>query len=321
MEKVIVVAIGGNAIVKNGESGTVGEQLSNIEASCANIVRLVEAGYRVVLTHGNGPQVGNLMIKNELSRAYVPAYPVDVCGAQTQGELGYLISQTLSNMLQERGIHRDIAVILTRVIVDEHDERFRTPSKPVGPFFTEGEAGQMMAEYGFPMREDSGRGWRRVVPSPMPVNIVERDAIRCLMGRGALVIAGGGGGIPVVQRGDKMVGIEAVIDKDYCSAIIAREVGADCLFILTGVNKVALNFGTPAMKQISRMTVEQARAYLAQGQFPAGSMGPKVDAACRFAASGGVAIITSIHKMLDALEGRDGTWIVDGGGMTPGYLA
>lgn len=307
-----VIAIGGNAIVQSNQKGTVEEQQKNIRCCCEMVADLVEEGYDIVLTHGNGPQVGSIVMQNDMAKAVVPENPLDVCGAQSQGSLGYMISQTLSNVLKERNINKKIASVLTQVVVDEKDPAFENPTKFIGPFFTQQEAKQLQQEKGFCMKEDSGRGWRRVVPSPMPLELVEEDAIRTLSRDGFLIITVGGGGIPVVREGEKLKGIEAVIDKDFASALVAEKVNADYLIILTGVEKVAINYGKTDMKNLSQMTLEECRTYQREGQFPPGSMGPKIAAAVQFVEkSGGEAIVTSIEAMEEALKGNTGTRIFD----------
>ena len=307
MKQTVVIAIGGNAITKNGQKGTVEEQIQNIRDCCDPILDLVQAGYHIVLTHGNGPQVGSIMIQNEVAQDVIPVNPLDVCGAQTQGSQGYMISQELYNRMKERSIEKEVTTIVTRVIVDRNDANFQHPTKPVGPFYTREEAEQL-ANDGLTMVEDSGRGYRRVVPTPRPIEIVEHEAISELLNSGFLVIAAGGGGIPVVNEGGRLSGVEAVIDKDLASALIAEEIGADILMILTGVEKVALDYGKPTQRDIDSMTVAEAREYMAEGQFPAGSMGPKIDAVCGFVEkSGGEAIITSLDRMKDAIERKTGT--------------
>ena len=310
----VVVAIGGNAITREGQRGSTEEQLANIRACCDPIVDLLEEGCRVVLTHGNGPQVGGLLLQNEAGRDTVPASPLDVCVSQTQGGIGYLLAQCLRNRIRERGLERPVAAVLTQMEVDGGDPAFQTPTKPVGPFYSQAEAEVLRRERGLAMVEDAGRGWRRVVPSPMPLRLVERTAVRALAQAGFLVIAAGGGGIPVIRRGQRLQGVEAVIDKDYASALLASEIGADLLFVLTGVDQVAVDFGKPTQRSLSHITAAQARRYLEEGQFPPGSMGPKIDAVCRFVErGGGRAVITSIGRIREALEGRAGTLVTASG--------
>lgn len=304
----VVIAIGGNAITQSNQRGTVEEQQQNIRNCCEMIADLLEEDYDIILTHGNGPQVGSIVLQNDLAKTVVPENPLDVCGAQTQGSLGYMISQTLTNVLKERKIQKKAASVLTQVVVDENDESFKHPSKFIGPFFTKQEAEELHKTRGFLMKEDSGRGYRRVVPSPHPLELVEEDAIRTLSQDGFLVITVGGGGIPVIRKNGRLKGIEAVIDKDFASALVAEKVEADTLVILTGVPKVAINYGKPDEKWLDEMSLEQCKKYLEEGQFPAGSMGPKIEAAMEFVEkSGGEAIITSIEEMKSALAGKNGT--------------
>ena len=310
MKETIVIAIGGNAIARESQYGTVGDQYENITSLCDSIIDLVEVGYRVVLTHGNGPQVGNLLLKNEATRQVLPFDSLDICVSETQGSIGYLFSQTLYNRFLHRGIRKSVLTFITQVVVDERDPSFQHPTKPIGPFYTEDQASELERDNGFTLAEDSGRGYRRVVASPKPLRIVEKEAIKLLIEAGYLVLTVGGGGIPVFQRDGILTGAEAVIDKDHASALLAGEIGADILVILTGVEQVALDFGKPGQRNLDRMSVDEAKKYLIEGQFPAGSMGPKIEAACRFAKeSGKTAIVTSIDKLKDALEGKTGTRI------------
>ena len=311
MSKTVVVAIGGNAITQSGQRGTVEEQLENLRACCDPVIDLVEEGYHVVLTHGNGPQVGCLLIQNETAKDQVPQNPLDVCGAQTQGSLGYLIAQTLDNRMKERGVAKEVAAVVTQVVVDPKDPKFQSPSKPVGPFYSQEEAQRLEREKGYVMVEDSGRGWRRVVASPKPLELVEKAAVMALAGAGFLTVTVGGGGIPVIREGDALRGVEAVIDKDHASAVVAGEIQADTLLILTGVDQVSVDFGKPTQRDLETLSIADAKRYLAQGQFPAGSMGPKIEAVCRFVEEGGKeAIITSLPRLKDAMAGKAGTRIV-----------
>ncbi|MGB9783464.1 MAG: carbamate kinase [Moorellaceae bacterium] len=310
----LVLALGGNAITKAGERGTFPEQLRNIAQAVDSLAELVVAGYKVLITHGNGPQVGNLLIKNELAKHVVPPMPLDVCVANTQGSLGYGIQQQLRNALQERGWQKEVVTFVTQVVVDPHDPAFRHPTKPVGPFYTAEEARELEKSKGYHLVEDSGRGWRRVVASPRPLEIVEKLAIRKALDEGVIVIAAGGGGIPVIRDAKgRLTGVEGVIDKDLAAARLALDVQADVLLILTGVRKVALNFGRPGQRELDLMTLEEARRYLAEGHFPPGSMGPKVEAAMAFLEQGGQrAIIGLLEEAREALQGRAGTTIVPG---------
>lgn len=311
MTRTIVLALGGNAITKAQEKGTRDEQWSNVKSTCQYIVALAKEGHRIVITHGNGPQVGNLLRKNELAKELVPPMPLDVCVSNTQGSLGYAVCQNLGNYLTKAGLSIPVAAVVTQVIVVADDPAFQHPTKFVGSFFSEVEAAQLMAEKGFTMKEDSGRGWRRVVPSPEPKTIVEKDVIRNLLDAGTIVVAAGGGGIPVVENADGLTGVEAVIDKDMAGQLLANEVNADSFFLLTEVERVCINFGRPDQRQLEKMTVAEARKYQDEGQFPAGSMGPKVEAAIRFVSSGNgrQAVIVALEKANLALTGQSGTVI------------
>lgn len=313
---VVVVALGGNAILQAGQKGTYEEQMENVRLAAESIAEIQQAGHRVVVTHGNGPQVGNVLLQQEAAADRIPPMPLDVCGAQTQGMLGYMFQQALGNALRRRGIDAPVVTVVTQVEVRPDDPAFREPSKPVGPYYPEDQARRAMAEKGWQMKEDKARGgWRRVVASPEPVAIVERDAILSLVQEGCVVIASGGGGVPVVRRGDGTLrGIEAVIDKDLAGLVLAMDVGADIFMILTDVPRVALRFGTPEQEDLTRVTVPQMRAYQAEGHFKAGSMGPKVEACLRFAeATGGRAIIASLRDALAAVAGEAGTQILGAG--------
>jgi carbamate kinase len=271
---------------------------------------MVEAGHRVVITHGNGPQVGAILLQNEEARGVVPAMPLDICGAESQGLIGYMIQQSLRNLLKEQGIRVPVATVVTQVLVDEKDPAFENPTKPVGPFYNEEVAKRLAGERGFIVREDSGRGWRRVVPSPDPKGIVEEEAIKLLVESGAIVIASGGGGIPVVKQAGKLVGVEAVIDKDLAGERLATAVKANILLILTDVDGAALNYGTAEERFIGSMTTSEASRYLADGHFAAGSMGPKVLAAIRFLENGGQScLIASLERAWEALQDEAGTRI------------
>jgi carbamate kinase len=304
------VALGGNAITRPGEEGTVAQDLANLARSLEGIATLLARGYELLLTHGNGPQVGNQMIRVELSRGAAPDLPLDVMGADIQGGLGYMIERVLRDKLRQRDLDLPVCCILSMVEVRRDDAALAQPTKFVGPVFGADQLEACRAR-GWEMKEDRGRGWRRVVPSPEPIGIVERRELATLLDAGAVVISGGGGGIPVWRAADgTLAGFEGVIDKDLASAVLALELGAPELFILTGVEQVMLDFATPAARPVARMTAAEARAHLAAGQFPAGSMGPKIEAACRFVERGGRrCLITGIDSLVDALDGRTGTWI------------
>jgi len=308
--RTVVIALGGNAILQPGQVGTFEEQLFNIDGAMRRIAQLVEDGWRVVLTHGNGPQVGNLLIQNALAAKTVAPMPMDVCGAESQGQIGYMAAQTLANHLRKRKLEAPVVTIVTQVAVDPVDKAFANPSKPVGPFYSEAEAKKMMLEEGTAMREDAGRGWRRVVPSPEPREIVELEAIRQLVASGALVVCSGGGGVPVTRSRGALSGIDAVIDKDLAAALLASELGAQALLILTDVPRAYVHYGTPEQTALERVSASEMRAHAAAGHFKAGSMGPKVEACLRFVDAGGEAVIASLTEVGPALAGRAGTHIV-----------
>lgn len=311
-KKVTVIALGGNAILQPGQKGTFEEQMVNVEVTCRQLALMVTSGkYKIVVTHGNGPQVGNILLQNEAGKGVAAPMPLDVCGAQSQGLIGYMIQQTLHNLLAAAGRGDiPIATLVTQVVVNKTDPAFQNPTKPVGPFYTEGEAKRLEKEKGYHVREDAGRGWRRVVPSPDPMEIFEKEVIRQLVNARSIVIASGGGGIPVVREDGGLVGVEAVIDKDLAGERLAIDVGARIFLILTDVEQVKLHYKTPQEVALSRMTVAEATRYRAEGHFAKGSMEPKVRAAIRFIEAGGErAIITSLHRAMDALEGVAGTTI------------
>ena len=310
-DKTIVIALGGNAILQPGQRGTVEEQLSNIESTADQIAELISRGCRIVVTHGNGPQVGAILIQQEAGREQAPPMPLDVCGAQSQGQIGYMLQQSLGKMLARRSIERPVVTVVTQMVVSPHDPAFQNPTKPVGPFYTEDYARRRMRSANEKWIEDAGRGWRRVVPSPDPIRIVERDAIISLVRSGAIVIANGGGGIPVVERNGHYEGIEAVIDKDLGGECLARDVRADILMILTDVGQVALNYRMADQRDLDTVTLAEITQYQREGHFKAGSMGPKVEACRRFVSQGGeAAIIASLEHAVDAVEGRRGTRII-----------
>ncbi len=307
----LVIAFGGNAMLQAKQKGTAEEQRANIHTACMAVADLVEAGNQVIVTHGNGPQVGAVLLQNELAKAEVPPMPLDVCGAATQGQIGYMIQQSLTNILAERAIPKPVVSLVTQVLVDENDAAFRYPTKPIGSFYTAEEAARFSADLGWVMREDKARGgWRRVVPSPDPIRIVERSAVRSLLAGEALVITAGGGGIPVVERAGKLHGVEAVIDKDLASERLACDVEADTLMILTDVPEVAINFNTPEQVNLRGLALAEAKRYYGEGHFKPGSMGPKVLAAIRFIEDGGKrSIITSLGLAGQAVRGLAGTII------------
>ena len=313
-KETMLVALGGNAILRADDKGTAEEQFRNIETICEQLLELIKRGYELVITHGNGPQVGNLAIQQEVARRSVPPQPLDVLSAMTQGQIGYMIQQTLANDLKRAGISKPVVTVITQVLVDEDDVAFRSPQKPIGPFYDWREAREVIDRDGYlieKVKPTGKRAYRRVVPSPDPIRIVESDAIRRLVESGFVVIASGGGGIPVVTGDDGgLKGVEGVIDKDLAGEKLAEAIGADIFLVITDVEKVKLNFGKPNEKDIDRMTVDEAERYLAEGHFLPGSMGPKVLACIRFIRWGGrKAVITSLDKSLDAIEGRAGTLV------------
>lgn len=307
----VVIALGGNAILQRHEKGTAAEQVANIRATCRQIAQIAALGHQVVLTHGNGPQVGNRLIQNEEAVRAVPALPLDVCVAETQGQVGYWFQQVLRAELAQVGLRRPVATVVTQVVVNPGDPAFEQPSKPIGPFYTEGRARALMAERGWAMREDAGRGWRRVVPSPEPGRIVELETIKALVDAGAIIIAAGGGGVPVIEGRRGLVGVEAVIDKDMAAQRLAADLRADLLLILTDVRRVMLFYGGPAQLELDRVSLSEAEQYQAEGHFPPGSMGNKVEAAVRHLRAGGKrAVICHLRDALEGLSGRAGTQFV-----------
>jgi carbamate kinase len=309
----LVVALGGNAIQQAGDKGTAQEQFANVGRAMASVAELADRGYRVVLTHGNGPQVGTILLQQAAAEAAegIPAMPMDVAGAMSQGQLGYMMQQCLQNELRRRGRPWPVATVVTQMVVDPADPAFSHPTKPIGPFYTREKAEELQAR-GFSMVEDAGRGYRRVVPSPMPAAIAEIYAVKTLINSGALVICAGGGGIPVVrdQKG-VLHGVEAVIDKDLGASLLAQKLDADRLLILTDVEKAAVNFRKPDQRTLDRVPLSEMKGYMAEGHFAAGSMGPKVRAAVQFVEAGGrEAILTHLHSALAALEGKTGTHVV-----------
>jgi len=305
-----VVAIGGNSLVRAGERGTVEEQRRNLESTCEGIAAVLAAGYQVAVTHGNGPQVGDALLRSELAAEQVAELPLDVCVAETQASIGYLLQQALQEPLRRRGLSRPVITVVTQVLVSRRDPAFDHPTKPIGPFYTQEQAEKRRRTLGWHMVEDAGRGYRRVVPSPEPKVIVELAAIQGALLTDALVIACGGGGIPVVFEQDRLVGIDAVIDKDRASSLLAWELEADLFLISTGVDQVALDYGTSQEKLLEYLNAEEAQRYLREGQFPPGSMGPKIEAALSYLNRGGrEVIITSPERIPEALQGMAGTRI------------
>ena len=307
-----VIAIGGNSLILDSKKITVADQYHAASETSHHIAALVAAGYRVVVTHGNGPQVGFILLRSDLARNVLHEVPLDSCVADTQGALGYQIGQTLDNELRHRRIRKPIATVVTQVLVDKNDKAFTNPTKPIGSFYTEAEAQKHKAESGWVLKEDAGRGWRRVVASPQPLKIIEENTIKLLLDQDVVVIAVGGGGIPVREneKGD-LEGCAAVIDKDLASCLLAKNLKADLFIISTGVDKVAVDFKKPTQRLLDKLTVAEAKKYLAEGQFPAGSMGPKIEAAIDFLEHGGKeVIITQPFLLEEAIAGRNGTHLV-----------
>ena len=303
-----VIALGGNALIKPGQKGTAKEQFENVKSSLRFVADMIIRDWEIVITHGNGPQVGSILLQNQAGRELTPPMPLDICVAESQGLIGYMIQQSLRGILMERGIDKDVVTVITQVIVDEKDDAFKNPTKPVGPTYDEKQAMDLLKD-GYRITKVSG-GWRIVVPSPDPKGVVESRAIKALLEKGFIVIAAGGGGIPVTRSGKTFYGKEAVIDKDLAAERIATSIGADLLFILTNVPFVYINYGKEDQKELMEVKLEEIEKYYMEGQFPPGSMGPKVLAAIRFLRGGGKRVIISdIDHGLDALEGRMGTHI------------
>jgi carbamate kinase len=312
LPRTVVVTLGGNAILPARGTGTFDEQLAITRLTMEPIARLVKDGVGVVLSHGNGPIVGNILIRNEAVRDQIPPMPLDVCGADSQGGIGYMMQQALQNELRRLGDDRPVVSLVTQIIVDERDPAFRRPTKPIGPFYSQERARLLAKEKGWTIVEDAGRGYRRVVASPKPLEIVEISAIRKLVEGGTIVIAAGGGGIPVSRQWDgSLHGVEAVIDKDLASSLLGRLLGFEALVIVTGVERVALHFGTPEQRDLERVTASELERYAAEGHFPDGSMGPKIRAAVEFVRGGGSrVVITSPDRIREGLSGVCGTTII-----------
>jgi carbamate kinase len=309
--KLAIVAFGGNAMLRPEDRGTQEEQIARAKQAARWLAEIVRHGFHVIVVHGNGPQVGNILIQAEEASTKIPPQSLDVAVAQTEGSMGFMLQQAMRNRLESIGLAGDVVTVLTEVEVDANDPAFKRPTKPIGPFFTRYRAEALERDLGWTMREDAGRGWRHVVPSPKPLHILNIRTVEKMLDVARVIIAAGGGGIPVVRgRDGQWRGIEAVIDKDFASALLAAELDADVYIVLTGVAKVAIDYGKESQQFIDRMTVAEAEKYLAEGQFPAGSMGPKIEAAVQFVRrSGRQVLITDVEHLRDALEGQDGTVI------------
>ena len=311
-DKAAVVAFGGNALMGEDGNSSYAEQMVKTDIMCNKLLSLFDMGYRILITHGNGPQVGNFLMQQESSAEYVPPMPLDACNAMTQGQIGYMIEQRLRNIFTINNINKPIIVFITQVVVSEDDPAFNNPTKFIGPFFDKENSEKLTRDKGWLMREDSGRGFRRIVASPKPVDIIEKEEIADMAQKDFVVVACGGGGIPVVRdENGSLKGVPAVIDKDFAAEMIGNYIGAELLLLITPVEKVAINFGTPEEKSLSSITLEEAEQYYNEGHFPPGSMGPKMQAAIQFLHSGGKkAIITSLNCIESAIKGQAGTQII-----------
>ena len=311
MGKIAVVAVGGNSLIKDAQHQAIPDQYAAAVESSRHIASMIEQGWDVLLTHGNGPQVGFILRRSELSWKELHQVPLDYCGADTQGAIGYMFQRALRNEFRKRGMDKRAATVITQTLVDVNDPAFQSPSKPIGSFMDHDAAALHAKDDGWHVVEDAGRGWRRVVPSPLPLKIVEFEAIVELVGAGFTVIASGGGGIPVIEQDGQLVGVEAVIDKDYAASRLARDMRADLFLITTAVDKVALNFGKPDQQLLDTVTLAEAKEYLGQGHFHKGSMGPKVQAIIWYLEAGGTeALITTPENIERALHGESGTRFV-----------
>ncbi len=311
MSKLVLVAVGGNALIRAGEAGSASQQFQNAMETARSVVRVLKAGHRIVLTHGNGPQIGATLIRSELAAQSAYRMPYDCCIAATQGEIGYVLQYTLWQAMQAEGMRVPVVSLVTQVLVDKHDQAFTHPTKPIGPFYTKEVAERYRSELGWAVVEDAQRGYRRVVPSPEPKEIIELEAIRACVDKGLVVIAAGGGGVPVFNDHDITKGVEAVVDKDLTSAVLATRLGADVFAIATGEESVYLDYRKPTQRAVRSLTVDECLRYLGEGQFPEGSMGPKIHAALTYLSHGGKdVVITDIHHLLAAIKGDAGTRIL-----------
>lgn len=311
MKRTVIISIGGNTLIRSSEKGTIEEQFEHAKAAISHVIKIIEKDYKVVITHGNGPIVGNILIRNEAAKNIIPPMPLYICNADSEGGIGFMIQQTLYNQLRKRGIKKDVVTVVTQVVVDRNDPAFSNPTKPIGPFYTKADADILKREKGWAMIEDSNRGYRRVVPSPRPLKVIEADAIKKLADSGAIVIAAGGGGVPVIelQNGD-LTGVDAVIDKDLATSLLAKNICAELFINLTQIDKVYINFGKPNAQGLNKMNVSDAKKHLTQGEFAPGSMGPKIEAAIEFLEAGGKEVIITTPELIEkAMEGEAGTRI------------
>jgi carbamate kinase len=310
--KVALIAFGGNALLPDNKHGQQDDQMRNAKKAAELMVHIVSKGYELIIVHGNGPQVGNLLLQMEAAAEKIPSYSLDVCDAMTEGSMGFLLERAIVNELRRRSLDKEVASLISQVVVDRDDPAFEKPTKPVGPFYSRERAEKLADEKKWTMVEDAGRGYRKVVPSPRPIDVVPKWVIRDLVHAGRIVIAAGGGGIPVIINGNGFYeGVEAVIDKDYAASLLAREVKVDLFIILTAIERVSLDFGKPTQREAPVLTVEEAKKHLADGQFPPGSMGPKIRAAVEYIEAGGrEVLITKDSHLRAALLGRSGTRIV-----------
>ncbi len=308
----VLVSLGGNAILKHGQKGTAEEQEANVQNTAKHLASLLRGGEKIAITHGNGPQVGNILLQNEIAKETLPAMPLDVCGAESQGMIGYMFQRALRSELGSRGPNLPVVTIVSQTLVDAEDPAFKNPTKPVGPFYTAKEAQQLRETKGWHIISDSGRGYRRVVPSPTPLDIIEKETIIRLFETGTVVIGVGGGGVPVIrEENGELRGVEAVLDKDRTAALLAKILGVETLLILTDVDKVFINYAKSDQRALDKVTVQECRKYLAEGQFPSGSMGPKIESAVSFLqdSTGKRVVIASLEMAEEALKGRAGTTI------------
>jgi carbamate kinase len=315
-QRLALIAFGGNALLPETQRGLQEEQVKNAEKAAGLMVSVVRKGYELIIVHGNGPQVGNLLLQQEEAVTKIPPYTLDVCDAMTEGSMGYLLERAIQNELRRHSIDKEATTVVTQVLVDRADPAFERPTKPVGPFYPKFRAQELIRKKKWTMVEDAGRGWRKVVPSPRPIDILPKWIIRDLVRAGRIVIAAGGGGIPVILNGRGLYeGVEAVIDKDFAASLIAREVGVDLFIILTAVERVYANFGQPDQQELPVLPLDEAERLLVAGQFPPGSMGPKIQAAIDYIRAGGKEVlITDARHLKAALVGRSGTRLIAPGG-------